>query len=53
MPEAARRAKLAARNMDAIRFKTTYDAGRLREDLAAAVAAAPWIAKPERGKYYK
>lgn len=39
--------------MDAILFKRRYDVGRLREDLAAAMAAAPWIAKPERGKYMK
>lgn len=39
--------------MDAIRFKTRYDTARLREDLDAAVAAASWVAKPDRGRYFK
>ncbi len=39
--------------MDAIRFRQRYDAGRLGAELEAAVAAAAWVAKPEKGKYFK
>lgn len=39
--------------MDAILFRTRYDVARLRDELAAAVAATPWIGKPERGRYLR
>jgi quercetin dioxygenase-like cupin family protein len=39
--------------MDAVRFEVRYDPARLLADLAAAEAAAAWIAKPEQGKYLK
>jgi hypothetical protein len=39
--------------MDAILFKRRYDTARLCAELEAAVAAASWIAKPEKGKYFK
>ena len=39
--------------LDAVRFEVRYDTERLLADLAAAEAAAAWIAKPEQGKYLR
>ena len=39
--------------MDAIQFTRRLDAARLRDDLAAATAAAAWVEKPGRGRYHQ